>query len=167
MKTIKTLIAATTFIGAVSAGSVAFAVDEYNVSTGTTVSGLGVALRGDDAVTLATGMEVTPGRAEFTVEHDGAAYYFSSGETMEQFAADPERYMPAYGGFCAFGVAIGMKLDASNRFADILDGKLYVFLNAAAFGKYEEDKAGTLEKAEANWPTMHHLSVAEVNGAES
>ena len=167
MKTIKTLIAATTFIGAVSAGSAAFAVDEYNVSTGTTVSGLGVALRGDDAVALATGMEVTPGRAEFTVEHDGAAYYFSSEETMEQFATDPERYMPAYGGFCAFGVAIGMKLDASNRFADIVDGKLYVFLNAAAFGKYEEDKAGTLEKAEANWPTMHNLSVAEVNGAGS
>lgn len=167
MKTIKTLIAATTFIGAISAGSAAFAADEYNVSTGTTLSGLGVALRGDDAVALATGMEVTLGHAEFTVEHDGVAYYFSSVETMEQFAADPERYMPEYGGFCAFGVAIGMKLDASNRFADIVDGRLYVFLNAVAFAKYEEDKAGTLEKAEANWPAMHHVSVVEVNAGAS
>ncbi len=167
MKTMKTLIAAMTLIGAVSAGSAAFAVDEYNVSTGTTVSGLGVALRGDDAVALATGMEVTPGHAEFTVEHDGVAYYFASEETMAQFAADPARYMPKYGGFCAFGVAIGMKLDASNRFADIVDGKLYVFLNAAAFGKYEEDKTGTLAKAEENWPSIHHLAVADVNARGS
>jgi len=39
-----------------------------------------------------------------------------------------------------------------------------VFLNAVAFGKYKEDKAGTLAKAEQNWPAMHHVSVAEVNG---
>ena len=164
MKTINTLIAAATFIGAVSAASAAFAVDEYNASTGTTLSGAGVALRGDDAVALATGLGVTPGQAKFTVEHDGVAYYFSSEETMERFAADPERYMPQYGGFCAFGVAIGKKLDAAPRFADIVDGKLYVFLNALAFGKYEEDKAGTLAKAQQNWPAMHHVSVAEVNG---
>jgi len=97
MKTINTLIAAATFIGAVSATSAAFAVDEYNVSTGTTLSGAGVALRGDDVVALATGLEVTPGHAKFTVEHGGVAYYFSSEETIKRFAADPERYLPQYG----------------------------------------------------------------------
>ena len=57
--------------------------------------------------------------------------------------------------------------DGSPRFADIVDGKLYVFLNAAVFKKYEQDKAGVLAKAAANWPGMHHLSVAEVNGSKS
>ena len=164
MKHFNTLIAAATFIGAVSAAPATFAVDEYNVSTGTTLSGLGVALRGDDAVALATGLDVTPGLAKFTHEHDGVAYYFSSEETMKRFAADPERYMPQYGGFCAFGVAIGKKLDAAPRYADIVDGKLYVFLNAVAFAKYNEDKAGTLAKAEKNWPAMHHVAVSQVNG---
>lgn len=164
MKTIKTLIAATAFIGAVSMTTAAFAVDEYNVSTGTTLSGAGIALRGDDTVALATGLKVTPGYAKHTVERDGVAYYFSSEETKKQFEANPERYMPQYGGFCALGVALGKKLDASPRFADIVDGKLYVFLNAVAFEKYEEDKAGTLEKAEQNWPEMHHVAVSEVNG---
>lgn len=163
MKT-KTLIAATVLIGAVCAAPAAFAADEYNLSTGTTVSGLGVALRGDDAVALATGLDVTPGQAVFTVEHDGAAYYFSSEETMATFAADPDAYLPQYGGFCAFGVAIGKKLDANPHFADIVDGKLYVFLNAGAFAKYQEDKAGTLARAEQNWPAMHHRTVEEVNG---
>lgn len=165
MKSIKSLIVASTIIGVLSSTNVALAVDEYNVSTGTTLSGVGVALRGDDAVALATGLKVTPGHAEYTVEHDGVAYYFASKETMRRFEADPERYAPQYGGFCAFGVAIGMKLDASPRFADIVDGNLYVFLNAVAFEKYEEDKAGTLAQAEANWPTMRHIAVAEVNNS--
>lgn len=164
MKTITNIIAAVALAGAVSTATPAFAVDEYNVSTGTTLSGAGVALRGDDAVALATGLEVKAGQAKFTVERDGVAYYFASEQTMERFQDDPERFMPQYGGFCAFGVAIGKKLDAAPRYADIVDGKLYVFLNAVAFAKYQEDKSGTLAKAEANWPAMHHVAVEQVNG---
>jgi YHS domain-containing protein len=167
MKTIQTLIAAATVIGAAAAASVAFAADEYNASTGTTLSGAVVALRGNDAVALATGLEATPGQARFTVEHDGVAYYFSSEETMQRFAEDPVRYMPQYGGFCAFGVAMGKKLDAAPRFADIVDEKLYVFLNAVAFEKYNEDKVGTLDKAGRNWPAMRNVPVTEVNGLTS
>ncbi|MGD2132007.1 MAG: YHS domain-containing (seleno)protein [Maricaulaceae bacterium] len=165
MKTIKTLLAATTLLCAVSAGSAALAEDEYNTSTGTTLTGAGVALRGDDAVALATGLDVTAGDATFTFERDGVAYYFASEETMNQFAADPEAFMPQFGGFCAFGVAINRKLDADPHYADIVDGKLYVFLNAVAFGKYLDDKEGTLELAYANWPGMHHVTVEEVNAA--
>ncbi|MEO4044640.1 YHS domain-containing (seleno)protein [Hoeflea sp. CAU 1731] len=164
MNTIRNIITAAAFATFVSTGAPAFAADEYNVSTGTTLSGAGVALRGDDVVALATGLEVAAGHAKYTVERDGVAYYFASEETMNQFQTNPERYMPQYGGFCAFGVAIGKKLDAAPRYADIVDGKLYVFLNAVAFAKYKEDKAGTLAKAEKNWPAMHHRAVAEVNG---
>ena len=163
MKTLNTLVATATLVGTLFASGAAFAADEYNVSTGTTLTNAGIALRGDDAVALATGLDVTPGRAKFTVERDGVAYYFSSAETMKKFAAHPERYMPQYGGFCAFGVAIGKKLDANPHFADIVDGKLYVFLNEVAFEKYKQDKEGTLAKAEANWPGMHHVAVSEVN----
>jgi YHS domain-containing protein len=163
MKPINTLITATMFIGAVSAASPAFAIDEYNVSAGTTLAGEPVALRGNDTVVLALGLDVTDGHAKFTHVHDGVAYYFASEETKDAFAANPAAYLPQYGGYCAFGVAIGKKLDASPRFADIVDGKLYVFLNAVAFGKYQEDKAGTLAKAETNWPAMHHVAVSKVN----
>jgi YHS domain-containing protein len=164
MTIIRNIVTAAAFAGLVSVAMPAFAADEYNVSTGTTLSGAGVALRGNDVVALATGLKVADGYAKYTVEHDGVAYYFSSEETMKRFRAEPGRYMPQYGGFCAFGVAIGKKLDAAPRYADIVNGKFYVFLNAAAFAKYEEDKAGTLAKAERNWPAMHHLPVAEVNG---
>lgn len=163
MKPIHTLITAATFIGAVSAAPAVYAVDEYNVSAGTTLAGEPVALRGNDTVALALGLGVTDGHAKFTHVHDGVAYYFASEEAKDAFASNPAAYLPQYGGYCAFGVAIGKKLDASPRFADIVDGKLYVFLNAVAFGKYQEDKAGTLAKAEKKWPTMHHVAVSKVN----
>jgi len=164
MTNFRNIIATTLFAGIISVSMPAFAADEYNVSTGTTLTNAGVALRGDDVVALSTGLKVKAGYAKFTVERDGVAYYFASEKTMKQFQANPERYMPQYGGFCAFGVAIGKKLDAAPRYADIVDGKLYVFLNETAFGKYKEDKAGTLAKAEKNWPAMHHVAVEEVNG---
>ena len=163
MTMIRTLIASAALAGAIAAGTPAFAFDEYNVSTGTTLTGAGVALRGSDPVALAEGLKVQAGHAKYTVEHDGVAYYFASQETMKQFQANSDRYMPQYGGFCAFGVAIGMKLDAAPRYADIVDGKLYVFLNEVAFGKYQDDKAGTLALAEKNWPAMHHVAVEDVN----
>ena len=163
MKSINSLITVATIIGAVSAASPALAVDEYNVSPGTTRTGERVALRGNDTVALALGLGVTDGHAAFLHVHDGVAYYFASEGTRDAFASNPAAYIPQFGGYCAFGVAVGKKLDASPRFADIVDGKLYVFLDAAAFQAYEEDKAGTLAKAKKNWPGMHHVAVSEVN----
>ena len=133
MKNMNAIMAIACVIGTISGASAAFAADEYNVSTGTTVDGQGVALRGNDSVALFTGLDVTPGHAKFTVVHDNVAYYFSSEETMKKFKADPAAFIPQYGGFCAFGVAKGLKLDGSPRFADVVDGKLYLFLNADVF----------------------------------
>lgn len=165
MRMIKTLLAATAIASAAVIGATtAYAADEYNVSTGTTVNGEGVAMRGNDVVALTTGLKISAGQAKFTHVHDGVAYYFASEETKDKFAAAPEKYMPQYGGFCALGVALGKKLDGSPRFADVVDGKLYMFLNAAVFDTYKKDKAGTLAKAAEMWPAIQHRAVADVNG---
>jgi len=167
MKNLNLLIAAATIVGSLVAVSPAFAVDEYNVSKGTTVEGHGVAFRGNDLVAALDGLGTVPGRAEFTHVHDNVAYYFASKEAKEQFAADPEKYTPQYGGFCTLGVALGKKLDGSPRFSDIVDGKLYVFLNAAVFEAYKKDKSGVLANAAKNWSDMRSVSVIEVNGLGS
>ena len=167
MRTINALVATTTLASLLSVVPTAFAVDEYNVPKGTTVDGHGVAFRGNDVVALVTGLGMVPGQAKHTAVNDGVAYYFAPKEALTQFTAAPEKYMPQFGGYFAFGVAVGKKLDGSPRFADIVDGKLYLFLNAAVFRMYEEDKAGVLAKAAVNWPAMHHVSVAEVNGRGS
>ncbi len=167
MKTIKTLIAAATLASTFLVAPTAFAIDEYNVSKGTTVDGQGVAFRGNDLVAIANGLGIVPGQAEHTHVHDGVAYYFASEATMNRFAASPESFVPQYGGYCTLGVALGKKLDGSPRFADIVDGKLYIFLNAAVFEAYKKDKAGVLANAAKNWPGIHHVSVKEVNGLGS
>ncbi|MFD1695137.1 YHS domain-containing (seleno)protein [Roseibium aestuarii] len=164
MNLFNTLVASATLIAALAGPVIAYAEDEYNVSTGTTVEGQGVALRGLDAVALASGLDLADGQAKFTHVQDGVAYYFASEESMKRFAADPEAFKPQYGGFCALGVALGKKLDGSPRWADVVDGKLYLFLNEAVFAAYSKDKAGTLAKAAETWPSIHHVSVKDTNG---
>ena len=138
------------------------AADEYNVTTGYTLGGAGLGVHGVDPVALSTLNAVTLGDAKHAVVHDGVAYYFASEITAERFKSDPARFLPQYGGFCAYAVALGKKLDGDPRYADIVDGKLYLFVNAAVFERYLADKENTLRKAEEQWPKIKHTAVEEL-----
>ena len=125
---------------AMSASMPAFAEDEYNVSNGVTTAGVPLGLHGVDAVALTTYNAVAEGDAAHTVVEDGVAYYFASAESARKFKTDPVRFAPQYGGFCAYAVALGKKFDGDHHYADIVDGKLYLFVNADVFEKYKKDK---------------------------
>ncbi|MEJ8566420.1 YHS domain-containing (seleno)protein [Elongatibacter sediminis] len=140
----------------------AFAVDEYNVSKGVTLDGVPLGLRGVDTVALSRVGAVARGTATHTVLHDGNAYYFASKQSAETFTKNPEKYLPQYGGYCAFAVALGKKLDGDPRYADIVDGKLYLFVNDAIFQKYLEDPQKTLKTAEKRWPEIQHKAVGDL-----
>ena len=117
------------------------AADEHNVTSGITTSGAPLALHGVDAVALSLLKAIAPGDANHGVVQDGVAYYFASAESARLFIQAPAKYMPQYGGFCAYAVALGKKFDGDPRFADIVDGKLYLFVNAEIFAEYLKDKA--------------------------
>ena len=158
-KTTSLLLTSVTMIALATPG---FAEDEYNVTTGATLDGVPLALRGVDTVALSTLNAVAKGDAAHTVVHDGVAYYFASETTAETFAADPSAYMPQYGGFCAFAVALGKKLDGDPRYADIVDGELFLFVNAAVFAKYKENREETLRKAKEVWPSIQHKAAGDL-----
>ena len=147
---------------AIGIAAPAVAADEYNVSSGYTLDGAGLGVHGVDTVALSTLNAVAEGDAKHAVVHDGVAYYFASTITAERFKADPVRYLPQYGGFCAYAVALGKKLDGDPRYADIVDGKLYLFVNAAVFERYLADKENTLRKAEEQWPQIKHTPVEDL-----
>ena len=157
------LIATTAFALAFIPALSSFAEDEYNVSTGTTLAGVPLGVHGVDTVALSTLNAVAEGDAAYTVVNDGVAYYFASAESARLFTAAPSMYKPQYGGFCAYAVALGKKLDGDPRYADIVDGKLYLFVNAEIFEKYKKDSKRTLAKADETWPSIQHKAVGDLS----
>ena len=151
--------AATVFYGLALYASAAFAADEYNVSNGLTLTGNPLGVHGVDPVSLFDAEAPRLGSADFTAAHDGVDYYFASAMARDQFSGDPTAFLPQYGGFCAFGVSLGKKLDGDVRYADIVDGKLYLFVNEAIFRKYLENKEAVLAGAEATWPKIRTAPV--------
>lgn len=139
-----------------------YAADEHNVSTGVTTAGAPLGLHGVDAVALTTLGAVAEGSADFTVVHDDVAYYFASSTSAEVFSESPAQYAPQYGGFCAYAVALGKKFDGDPRYADIVNGKLYLFVNAAVFEKYKKNAGKYLADAEKMWSKIKHTAVSKL-----
>ena len=94
--------------------------------------------------------------------HDGAAYRFSSQAHLDRFKADPERYLPQYGGFCAYGVSVGKKFDGDPTLWKIEDGKLYLNLNEEIYATFLEDVDGNVEKADDNWPGIESTAARDL-----
>jgi YHS domain-containing protein len=160
--TSKLTIASTALALAFISALPSFALDEHNVSTGITAAGAPLGLHGVDPVALSSLNAVAEGNAAYTVVSDGVAYYFASEDSARRFEADPTKYKPQFGGFCAFAVALGKKFDGDPQFADIVDGKLYLFVNAAIFEKYKQDRKGTIENAKKTWPSIKHKAVGDL-----
>ncbi len=114
----------------------------------------GVAVHGYDPVAYFTVGKATPGKAEFTAVHEGATYRFASAENLATFKADPARYAPQYGGWCAYGVAKGVKADGDPNVWKVVDGKLYLNVNPNIGRKWSQDIPGYLKRSEAEWPKI-------------
>ena len=142
--------------------SAALAADEVNVSNGLTLTGNPLGLHGTDPVSMFEGAGPRIGDAGFTSEHDGVDYYFATEAAKQQFDADPTAFLPQFGGFCAFGVYLGKKLDGDVRYADIVDGKLYLFVNAGTLEKYLEDPDTVIAGADAKWLSIASTTVGDL-----
>ena len=95
------------------------------------------------------------GDALFAVEHGGVTYHLASAAQVQAFRADPERFLPAFGGWCAFGMAVEDKFPVDPRTFAIVDGELLLFLRNPGVDALElwraGDEAQLLTKARAHW----------------
>lgn len=122
--------------------------DKINISTA------GIAIDGHDPVAYFTQGKALPGDAAISASHGGATYLFSSEDHKALFVADPAKYLPQYGGYCAFGASQGYKAPVEVDKFTVLDGKLYLNYNGQVQSTWIKDTAGYIEKADAFWATQ-------------
>ena len=131
------------------------AVEEHYVAGEYGVSGY-------DPVAYFTAGAPTEGNGSYTADHDGVTYRFSSQDNLNAFQKDPAAYLPAYGGYCAFGTAMGRKFSGDPNAWKIVDGTLYLNLNKKVQKRWVANVPGFVKGAENNWPIIRTVADADL-----
>ncbi|MEM6973895.1 MAG: YHS domain-containing (seleno)protein [Pseudomonadota bacterium] len=114
----------------------------------------GTAIDGTDPVAYFTEGRPVEGSSEFTHEWNGATWRFTSAENRDLFVAEPEKYAPQYGGYCAWAVSQGYTASTDPDAWAIVDGKLYLNYNQSVQDRWNKDVPGFIASADQNWPTV-------------
>lgn len=114
----------------------------------------GIAIGGYDPVAYFELGEPTVGSAAHSFDWDGAEWRFASAEHRDRFSANPERYAPAYGGYCAFAAAENQVAIGDPELWTIHDGRLFLNLNARFQRQFRDDIDANIERADSNWPEL-------------
>ena len=134
-----------------AAGALAMVLPAW---AGNTFERNGLALRGHDPVAYFTDGQPMLGSKAFSAVHAGATYVFTSAAHRDRFVAQPERYLPQFGGFCAFGVAGGYKAAIDPAAFSIVEGKLYLNYSPKVQERWRADMSGFIQRAERQWPQV-------------
>ena len=125
----------------------------------------GYAVHGYDVVAYFKQGKPVAGDSRFTAQHEGVTYRFSSAEHRDAFTSDPASYAPQYGGYCAFGAAMGRKFDGDPNAWAIVDGKLYLNLNKNIQARWKENVPGFVRGANNNWPLIRSIADAQLEAS--
>ncbi len=112
----------------------------------------GRAIRGYDAVAYFSDGQPQPGNAAYSHDWKGAVWLFASAAHRDAFKANPKRYAPQFGGYCAYAISRGHAVEANPAVWSIVDGKLYLNLGPGAQSRWREDVPGNIARATSNWP---------------
>ena len=152
MKVAKTLLPAVALLVAVVATPV-FGQDVTHSIPG---------ISGYDPVSYFTEGKPQRGSGYHVADYKGVTYAFSSAEHKEMFEANPKKYVPAYGGYCAYGVAVGKKFVADPDVWKIVDGTLYLNLDREIQSTWNKDIPGYIKKANVNWTKIQDKAPADL-----
>ena len=118
------------------------------------LAGGGIAIHGYDPVAYFADGGPRKGRPDIALDHAGARWLFSSEANRDRFRAEPEKYLPAYGGYCAYGVAQGYLVKIDPEAWAIVNGRLYLNYDRSVAQTWRKDVPGYVAKADANWPGL-------------
>ena len=141
------------------------------IASGLSLAALSVNAASSDSVTGVSGYDLvsyhnankaTRGNGHNVSEHNGVTYLFANADNKEAFDANPEKYLPAYGGYCAFGVSVGKKFVSDPEAWKIVDGRLYLNLDKNIQADWLKDVPGRIKTANANWPNIKNKAPSEL-----
>lgn len=121
-----------------------------------------IAINGYDAVAYHKAGAPTKGSADYQYEHNDVVWKFSSAENLEAFKADPAKFAPAYGGWCAIGASKGKKIATQPELFKIVDGQLYLNSSEGAHNLFLKDETGTINTADTNWVEIESKPAADL-----
>lgn len=118
----------------------------------------GVAVSGYDVVSYFTGKMPVKGSKTYSTSYKGATYYFANPSDLETFKKAPEKYLPAYGGFCAYAMGKdGSKVEIDPETYKIKNGRLLLFYNRFfnnTLETWNENENDLYLRAEKNWAKL-------------
>ena len=121
-----------------------------------------VAVQGYDLVSYHTSEKPLQGNGNHLVMHGGVNYLFTTNANKKKFAANPAKYLPAYGGFCAYGAAVGKKFIGDPTVWEIVEGQLYFNLDNNVKGIWVRDIPGNIVKANKTWVEIKNIPAHEL-----
>lgn len=113
-----------------------------------------LAVGGYDPVAYFTSGKPIEGKKAFEHKYKNATWRFSTAENLEAFKADPDKYAPQYGGYCAWAVSRGYTAKGDPKYWRIVDGRLYLNYDAGVQKDWEKDIPGNIGRADKNWPKV-------------
>jgi len=112
------------------------------------------AIHGYDPVAYFKDSRSTKGDKKYSFTWNTATWYFTNEKNLDAFKADPEKYAPQYGGYCAYGTAAGHKAPTDPEAWSIVDGKLYLNYNKNVQVLWKQKQAENIRAADKNWPAI-------------
>lgn len=112
------------------------------------------AINGYDSVAYFNQNAAVKGLDAHAFEHKGAKWKFSSAANLELFKANPEKYSPQYGGYCAFAVANNSLAKVDPNQFSVVDGKLYLNYDASIQKDWLKDRASLIKKADEKFQAL-------------
>lgn len=112
----------------------------------------GIAINGYDPVAYFTENKPVEGDPSITSDWMGAKIQFASAEHKAMFDADPEKYAPKYGGYCAYAVSKGYTATTDPAAWSIYEGRLYLNFSKSVRALWSVRKGSHVRSANANWP---------------
>jgi len=113
----------------------------------------GIGLKGFDPVAVFPegGGRALQGQPNLRLDYMGVTYYFATAQNLDAFVQNPDRYEPTYGGWCAFAMASGSKVDIQTHLFTIHGNRAHYFVSARAKQNFDRDIVGYENRADNFW----------------